>query len=581
MIRVARWSWIGQRLLDMCFLVVLCAGLLKLFALQHFVAELRTWSLLPRPVIPLIALAVPASETFIGCSWLLRMWQSRLLPALVGLLIFFSLAYASQIAFGSPPDCACFGPIERYIESLSSGWAVLMRNAGILAVLAVASYLARQVPTRATRQTGGPSILATTPTIIVLCLLTVGGWAQPEPERPYAGLPLMLPSAITNRDLDAYSALLHLTDDQTLLAKSFLADYANKQRDLIDQQVASLRRTGTVLAESRDRQEERLITPSLAADYATLMIEREIVANSMLEFEEELFQTIEAILTDDQLPAMQRVRGSRTRDWSSSAAPLLPGAHFDLTRSIAGPSLVDLSPELRHQIETLVTGYELTVTPLHVRRLREAVEIQIETFELHAAWRFSRDGTRLTWGGAPAIAHEQDIVGRLSKLREKQVDLEARIRDVNRRFVSQIMPLLPPMTGRTLWRSFSGMTYPESLINKDPVELVLREFLDAGGVADDERIALENLYRRFSNITIGIETRMHRAYDDANIPIAVSNRAVAADLQTYREKLSELANDRHRAGRAIITELRAIVGQDRLERSRSYAAYAASTVEDD
>ena len=153
-------------------LVVLGAGVLKLFDLPEFGRSLSSWNYLPRSSLVLIAFAVPIGE--FAASGL---WFSGAAPRLacrlgIGLLLAFTLVYAGHLALGEAPECRCFGKLSAYADSRDAAWVVIIRNT-VLMLLIVPGTLPRKgaAPRRPVGTTAGFTLIETILVVAIIGLL--------------------------------------------------------------------------------------------------------------------------------------------------------------------------------------------------------------------------------------------------------------------------------------------------------------------------------------------------------------------------------------------------------------------------
>jgi prepilin-type N-terminal cleavage/methylation domain-containing protein len=139
-----RWpAWIAHRCGDTAMAVILAAGVAKAFDIPSFATALASWTLLPRPVIPPLALAVPNVEIGLALLWFFRLARPVALPLAAVLLIAFSVALLIQFIVGGPPTCGCFGKWEFFYSRSHEARVLLARNAVLLGLIAVAMFLPR------------------------------------------------------------------------------------------------------------------------------------------------------------------------------------------------------------------------------------------------------------------------------------------------------------------------------------------------------------------------------------------------------------------------------------------------------
>jgi len=114
------------------------AGGAKLIDTPEFARSLEDWQFIPPQSIPLISVAIPATEIFLAGAWLIG-WRRPLCIALsIGLIAVFTVALVAHMALATAPDCGCLGLILQHEQSLASAEAGLVRNMTMIALLATA-----------------------------------------------------------------------------------------------------------------------------------------------------------------------------------------------------------------------------------------------------------------------------------------------------------------------------------------------------------------------------------------------------------------------------------------------------------
>lgn len=117
--------------------IMFVAAVAKLCDLPSFAVALRTWQLLPATWTPWIALAVPLVEFGLSAAWFLGLSRRGALLGGLALLSGFTTFYAIEYRGGHPPDCACFGALERFRLAHAASKHLLLRNASLMLCLAV------------------------------------------------------------------------------------------------------------------------------------------------------------------------------------------------------------------------------------------------------------------------------------------------------------------------------------------------------------------------------------------------------------------------------------------------------------
>lgn len=90
-----------------------------------------------------LAVGVPLLEMSIATAWLLGLWRSAMLVALMIFLLVFTGAYGWHLAVGQPPDCHCLGEWMAYDRMQTVSHDVVWRNGALIVMLASGMILGR------------------------------------------------------------------------------------------------------------------------------------------------------------------------------------------------------------------------------------------------------------------------------------------------------------------------------------------------------------------------------------------------------------------------------------------------------
>jgi hypothetical protein len=111
------------------------AGFAKFWNLPEFATSLQSWDLFPAGVKKPAILIVPATEVAIALVWFGRKGEIWCIIALIALLVLYTAALATQIIYGSQPDCGCFGLWLEWQREQSGAWLGVYRNLIMIAVM--------------------------------------------------------------------------------------------------------------------------------------------------------------------------------------------------------------------------------------------------------------------------------------------------------------------------------------------------------------------------------------------------------------------------------------------------------------
>lgn len=128
------WSYRAVRLV--LGILFIWAAVLKLMDQEVFAKTIAAFGLLPKPLTPWAALALPVLELIAAIGLILDIRGS--LAIITGLLVLFSLVLTYGMWLGLDIDCGCYGPGDPEGEAFASLRASFYRD---LVMLAGAFYL--------------------------------------------------------------------------------------------------------------------------------------------------------------------------------------------------------------------------------------------------------------------------------------------------------------------------------------------------------------------------------------------------------------------------------------------------------
>lgn len=122
--------------------VIGAAGVLKLLDAQSFFDSLQSWELLPKAVLPLIAIVIPAAEVLVA-GWWFATGSRRALFVAMALLVMFTAAFGAHWIVAQPPECECFGRIMSFEQSREGAAFAMARNGVLLGMMSVGLMVRR------------------------------------------------------------------------------------------------------------------------------------------------------------------------------------------------------------------------------------------------------------------------------------------------------------------------------------------------------------------------------------------------------------------------------------------------------
>jgi uncharacterized membrane protein YphA (DoxX/SURF4 family) len=120
-------------------LLLVVAGALKLGHAPALASSIAGFRLLPAAVIPLLALALPPLEIFLGLYLVAGLFTRVAGASAAVLFLLYAGAIASAVVRGIPANCGCFGPAD----SATADWPHV---AGDAILAAIAAFIAFRAP---------------------------------------------------------------------------------------------------------------------------------------------------------------------------------------------------------------------------------------------------------------------------------------------------------------------------------------------------------------------------------------------------------------------------------------------------
>ncbi len=141
--------WLTVRVQIALGAIFVAAALPKIADPPSFAHMIYNYRILPGSLINISALVMPWVELVVGLALILGVWvrPARWIVAL--LLVTFMIAIAINLGRGNAIDCGCFDTSaanKTYEERIRDMWIVLIRDAGMLLMIAQLWWAEKTVP---------------------------------------------------------------------------------------------------------------------------------------------------------------------------------------------------------------------------------------------------------------------------------------------------------------------------------------------------------------------------------------------------------------------------------------------------
>jgi prepilin-type N-terminal cleavage/methylation domain-containing protein len=117
------------------------AGIAKAADISAFAQSLSTWDIVPRKMIPSLALGIPTLEISLALFFAMKIRRRLVCIVAAFLVTLFAGAYIVHLIWYSVPDCNCFGKLSLlHSRSAEAPWTISI-NAVMFVMLLVSAYL--------------------------------------------------------------------------------------------------------------------------------------------------------------------------------------------------------------------------------------------------------------------------------------------------------------------------------------------------------------------------------------------------------------------------------------------------------
>jgi hypothetical protein len=119
--------------------ILVYAMVAKLRAPGDFAQDIANYRILPAPLVPIAAAALPGIEALLGGALVLGIWRRSAAWAATALLAIFSAAVAGALARGLNIECGCFGATGQ-----PATWWTFARDLVLVGATALVAWRSRE-----------------------------------------------------------------------------------------------------------------------------------------------------------------------------------------------------------------------------------------------------------------------------------------------------------------------------------------------------------------------------------------------------------------------------------------------------
>jgi hypothetical protein len=406
-----------------------------------------------------------------------------------------------------------------------------------------------------------------------------------------------VPSPITARDLDGYAARLGLSDDDRMLLSGLHADYTDNYRQLEETQIKAVREAEQGLWSQTDDDGER--KPPTTAMVDNLYSLRRQAIESIKQLDAVFFDDVQlALLGEEQLPTLQRVKQSRIRSVYNRGAGSQGlfggpgggrrggggggGERGERTRvAFAGgfpgggssEAAIDLSvlveqskvtPTDPAQLDAALAEYEVSATAAFQTlfdasmRMRQTMEKMAEQFMRRDR---DREGERVTVAADLRQVMEGD--GRASReAREAMVNL-------NRSTLERVSSLLEAASAEELRQRYNRKAFPDVFRDRNSAGPRIDAALALADLSDSQREQLQTIATEFRPAYDALCNQLIDLERNAPAMRGPGDGGGGFDPQAFQERMrnrEKIEFEREDLSDRMLVRLRATLTSDQIQR---------------
>jgi hypothetical protein len=362
-----------------------------------------------------------------------------------------------------------------------------------------------------------------------------------------------IPLPVNQREFDWTVRVLNLSEPQRLAVIQWRQEYATKYAQIVRPSVEPLREASETVAKLTSA---GIFDRNMLESYRVFVDTQRGLIPQIDELDERYLNEIQAILSEEQLANLLRVRMMRDRARSGNG----------LLRREVGLARIDLSQvidqlplqEAAAQINPILLEYELAITPVW-RKYDEGV--------LDAAWKSQSSivAARYAPDGTPYEGTEKERLARgLASIDERraclaeQVSLQKRLIQINKTYLRRLTESLGPQVGAQLRDLIYAGAY--SIVGfPDPVDPspICERIIQSKDLPEDFRVAINEIFLSYRKDYDRIMADMISDTDETYLSIAATH--TGESVQSYNERMQFLRKKRFLIEQQLVERLLRII----------------------
>ncbi len=367
--------------------------------------------------------------------------------------------------------------------------------------------------------------------------------AEPTPDAlsgPYVSLPI--PRRVLRADIARWSEMLVLSDKQAAYLRSLHEAYLSADRELRQELFTPLWEWSKSLGPV---QGQSMTDVAIAEDLEALFDSLQDAVKEVLRDEAAaLFGQLSAVLAEEQVGELRRVRNDRMRTVYQTVGTAYPGANVALTAILTGMR-DECIPSDKASFDATLRAYDQSLT-MAMRRHYE------RKWEMMA--RASIFNARSLGGESPAVFR-----ARFLRLLGRTVDAEESIVQLNELYLPLLQATLTDDSAQTLEYLYQKSAHP--LVFPDPFDLrrVFRAVTDRQDLTEKQHEAIQSLSELHEFRQDAVAQRMIDEITSWIAPLLRTYQANMTELGDHKKRLDEMHKQRRAGTEETITMLRDIL----------------------
>lgn len=352
-------------------------------------------------------------------------------------------------------------------------------------------------------------------------------------------------SPMTTRELDIYSKRLVLSAEQRGFLNGLHLLYNEECRAANDKHRSSI----VAAAESVIQASS---TPNFLTAFETLRKKEEALCATVADADNSLMNALSHVLAGVQLERLGTVRHYRERRRCIPDRFAIHKAKLDLAELVED---LRISDEERAIVQDVLAEYEAALTPLLAAADRIARDNRLEFERIKARLRFEVVGDQRL-NAQVIAAHTQVLNRQYDEAYAQQGSSQARIADLNDRYIGPIAASLPSSNGQLLLERFRSKSYPLVYPDRaDPIALY-SSLIQREDIQPDLLLAIEQMWLAYRTRYLRVCDRMERASDAWHHQLASSGSVEG--WQEHNHSMAEWAADRQASHEEIMRKIRVL-----------------------